>query len=750
LNLKVKHFRTIDDLTKRCSDRFQSFRKETTLIRKLTIKTSLAPPWLALRWGGIRVHSKHDDGYPEVTGYLVPTLLNYGEKELAKRLVNWLICIQRANGSYTNHQGVAHIFDTGQVLRAFLAARHLVPESLEAARRAAEFLYRSMINNGEGGFGKQYSNDIPETVHLYVLQPLMEIAELIDKPEYVTSAERCVDFYCRHSDALRMDTLTHFLAYELEALIDLGREDLTIPILEALNEKQSDSGAVRAKNTAPWVCIPGLAQLAVCWYKVGDYEAADSALSWLEEHQRSSGGFLGSVGRKADYFPNVELSWAVKYYLDAHCLRVVSFIDRNVDIFPATIPVDDGRVQEIFKVIRPGDRVAEIGCGKGRLLKSVYQKFPDTQCVGVDISSKMIAHVPDSIQRLEGSLEDIPCPDNSFDVVFSVETIEHSANPEAAIREMIRIARPGGSIILIDKQRSHWGRKTCPPWERWPDIHELKGLISIGCDQVFARPISYGTNPASDGLMIVWHGKKRSRLTGNEWNEALISRSSQKALVNRVNHNHTSEWGQVILLNTSHGEKVLEVGCGTGEISLHLAQAGRKTIGIDFNSSNLEFIQKCADDLQVPIETIKADALDTLPFTDNEIDCTWSSGLLEHFEEEDRKAMLREQARITGKKVIAIVPNASSVAYRAGKAILEKHGTWKYGLEIPILSLRKEFEAVGLHSISEFSIGAKLALGFLPAGHLLRNSLNNWIESLSPKELQSCNQGYLLVTIGLK
>ena len=540
------------------------------------------------------------------------------------------------------------------------------------------------------------------------------------------------------------------MAYELDALIDLNRKDIAVPVLESLKEKQCDNGAIRAKDSVSWVCLPGLAQLAVCWYKIGDYEPADKALSWLEKHQRSSGGFFGSIGNKATYFPDVELSWAVKYYLDAHYLRVISFIDRNIDIFPDTIPLNDGRVEEIIKIIKPNDKVIEIGCGKGRILKLVNQVFPNTECVGVDISSKMLSKLPGNIERLEGSLESVPCPDNSFDVVFAVEVIEHSPNPEASIREMIRIARPGGWIMIIDKQKSHWGRKTCPPWERWPDLKEVKKILGIGCDKVTAKPIPYDKNPATDGLMVVWSGRKRSRLGGNEWNEVLISRSSQKSLVNRVRHNHISEWGQVILRATSLKEKVIEIGCGTGEISLHLAQAGRKTIGIDFEESNLEFIQKCASDLKVPIVTIKADATKTLPFCDSEIDCIWSSGLLEHFNKNDRKAMIREQARISRKKVISIVPNASCVAYRAGKTILEREGNWKYGLEMPILSLRNEFEEIGLHSVSEFTVGPKQALAFLPASHSLRKSLDRWLHSLPQKELQDCNQGYLLVTIGFK
>ena len=71
--------------------------------------------------GGIRVHSRHSGAYPEVTGYLVPTLLNYGEHNLARRFLRWLLCVQRVDGGFTSPEGKPHIFDTGQVLRGLIS-----------------------------------------------------------------------------------------------------------------------------------------------------------------------------------------------------------------------------------------------------------------------------------------------------------------------------------------------------------------------------------------------------------------------------------------------------------------------------------------------------------------------------------------------------------------------------------------------------------------------------------------------------
>jgi hypothetical protein len=100
--------------------------------------------------------------------------------------------------------------------------------------------------------------------------------------------------------------------------------------------------------------------------------------------------------------------------------------------------------------------------------------------------------------------------------------------------------------------------------------------------------------------------------------------------------------------------------------------------------------------------------------------------------------------------MIHLVPNAASVAYRVGKRSQESGGAWPYGLEMPLLTLRPEYEAAGLRVEREFSIAPKHALEFLPAGDPLRSRLAAWIADMPPAELAECQQGYLLVTIGIK
>jgi malonyl-CoA O-methyltransferase len=443
---------------------------------------------------------------------MVPTLLEYGERDLAVRLVHWLLSVQTSEGLFTDPDaGKPYVFDTGQVLRGLLAGAALVPAAREAAQRAADWLCAQMVDRGRGGFGPRYAGGIPESVHLYVLPPLYEATEMLRKRAYQTAADRCLEYYAKHPDALRLSSLTHYLGYELEALIELERGDLAIPVLHALRRVQAEDGSVRGAAEGHWVCAPGLAQLASCWYKTGQWEPADKALSWLEAHLRPSGGFLGSYGPRASYFPDDELSWAVKYYLDANLLRVRAFFERHAGIFPSNVAMADGRTQAILSVIRPGDQVLEVGCGKGRFLRAVRKALPETECLGVDISPALLRHLPKGVRGRRGALEAIPCPDDSFDVVFSVEAIEHSSNREASVAEMTRVARPGGWVIIIDKQQAHWGRLSCPPWETWPETLEMSRLLSRGCDKVSSNPVGYDDMPAADGLMVVWRGRKRSR-----------------------------------------------------------------------------------------------------------------------------------------------------------------------------------------------------------------------------------------------
>lgn len=75
---------------------------------------------------------------------------------------------------------------------------------------------------------------------------------------------------------------------------------------------------------------------------------ADKAVNYLESVQNNSGGFYGSLGRGKNYFPKEEISWAVKFFLDAYYWKINTTFNQEVNIFSETIDESDGRVHEIL------------------------------------------------------------------------------------------------------------------------------------------------------------------------------------------------------------------------------------------------------------------------------------------------------------------------------------------------------------------------------------------------------------------
>lgn len=94
-------------------------------------------------------------------------------------------------------------------------------------------------------------------------------------------------------------------------------------------------------------------------------------------------------------------------------------------------------------------RVLDVGSGEG-----LYQDIVD-DFTGLDISTTAARfyHKP----YVVGSATEIPFPDNSFDVIWTVDVLEHVPKPERALSEMRRVLRPDGYLYI----RAAWD---CRPW----------------------------------------------------------------------------------------------------------------------------------------------------------------------------------------------------------------------------------------------------------------------------------------------
>jgi len=121
----------------------------------------------------------------------------------------------------------------------------------------------------------------------------------------------------------------------------------------------------------------------------------------------------------------------------------------------------------VWKIIRKGiqkGRVLDIGTGSGllaiELAKSKFGKYFDIYAL--DISQDMLtravanakaAGVADRIKFIYGTAAALPFPDNYFDLVISYASLHHWFDPEAVIKETVRVTREKGTIIIRDNKR---------------------------------------------------------------------------------------------------------------------------------------------------------------------------------------------------------------------------------------------------------------------------------------------------------
>jgi SAM-dependent methyltransferase len=174
--------------------------------------------------------------------------------------------------------------------------------------------------------------------------------------------------------------------------------------------------------------------------------------------------------------------------------------------YPSTI---DPRIFHVKLVLdHIGDiasgRVADVGCGKGRFARIVKERHPSATVIALDIAEAMLASVPPGIERTAASMTALPLATGCCDAAYATESLEHAVDIPAAVGELCRVVRPGGRIVIIDKNVDAWGRLETPAWERWFGRGELEGLLTRHCREVSSRPVSYWEDVEPDGLFLAW------------------------------------------------------------------------------------------------------------------------------------------------------------------------------------------------------------------------------------------------------
>ncbi len=143
--------------------------------------------------------------------------------------------------------------------------------------------------------------------------------------------------------------------------------------------------------------------------------------------------------------------------------------------------IREQRVYELFD--KPGGAVLDIGCGPGITVNHLIEQ--GCRFYGVDLSEEMInecqrrfGHLS-STQFSVGRIERIEFPDGFFDAVVCMGVVEYLDDDLPAVREMARVLKLGGTLIVTLPNRTSPFRM----WRRWgfhPAIRVLRALFGQG------------------------------------------------------------------------------------------------------------------------------------------------------------------------------------------------------------------------------------------------------------------------------
>jgi hypothetical protein len=305
--------------------------------------------------------------YPETTGYIVPTMIRYGQCrqesgyiDRARRMLDWLVKIQLGEGAFQggridSEPRVPVVFNTGQILIGLAAGgREFGEPYLTSMHRAATWLMDAQDPDGCWRRGASpFAMAGEKTYDTHVAWGLVEAYRTQPTPEYLDAALRNVHWAVGHQrengwvDKCCLTNtelpLTHTLGYALRGIIETHLESQDEQLLaparrlaDGLLSAMQPSGFLpgrldsRWQGAVSWACLTGCAQIAACWlilYRITDetlyLDAALTANRFVrrtmktEGHAGVKGGVKGSHPIDGEYGRFEYLNWAAKFLIDS-------------------------------------------------------------------------------------------------------------------------------------------------------------------------------------------------------------------------------------------------------------------------------------------------------------------------------------------------------------------------------------------------------------------------------------------------
>lgn len=118
--------------------------------------------------------------------------------------------------------------------------------------------------------------------------------------------------------------------------------------------------------------------------------------------------------------------------------------------------------------LKPGDRVLDVGCGKGFLLYELAQSVPGVEVYGIDVSAYAIAHAKEEVRPflVAAHAARLPFPDRSFSLVVSIMTLHnlYCFDLDSALREIERVGR-SHKYLVVESYRNEEEKANLLYWQ---------------------------------------------------------------------------------------------------------------------------------------------------------------------------------------------------------------------------------------------------------------------------------------------
>lgn len=374
-------------------DLINKFIKPSILIFKITIKDlmnfnykvysnqlhlRMAIDWLILAQkmtndGGVSASYSllfgWQPSYPETSGYIIPTLLDYFKiikiqkyREITKEIADWECSIQLENGAFQgnilNKKIKPTIFNTGQIIIGLVRSykEFHVNKYLECAIKAGNFLVGNLDDSGN--WNNYTYNNIPHTYNVRVAWALLELFLVTNNVLYKESAIKNLEWalnqvdknYWINNNAFKAfkNPFLHTISYAIRGFLESGIilddnrfVEVALNISKKLLIYFDKNKFLPATFNYNWQsndyysCLVGNAQLSVIWLKLfeiyNDVSFLKSALSinyYLKLKQvldnrfnEINGAIKGSNPIYGKYLPFSFPNWAVKFFCDALMLE---------------------------------------------------------------------------------------------------------------------------------------------------------------------------------------------------------------------------------------------------------------------------------------------------------------------------------------------------------------------------------------------------------------------------------------------